>query len=242
MSRQRQTVRRSFILGLLLCLLAVPGFTATMPPVRMKVVDAEDGTPIAGAHALFQAKAHEGTLTGHGGRSATLFAVESVTDHTGGIDFPKQEFSARPFFLNTNYHNPTMVVFKPGYLLLILTNTLRIIPNLDEVTVWQYDNQTVRMKRATTDQDMLDTLDWAVIHAEMSASEKDICFWKKIPRFLVAVDRQSAEWDRKRTSLADESLRSKRAASALRKVLMNDRFFVEKNCGSPKAFFEPYLR
>ena len=235
-------MKQTFVFGVLLCLLAVPGFAATMPSVRMKVVDAEDGSPIAGAHVLFQANAHEGTVTGHGGRLANLFAVEALTDHSGEIHFPKQEFSAYPFFLNTNYRNPTMVVLKPGYVLLILTNSLRIIPNLDEVTTWQYDNQTVRMKRATNDRDMLDTLDWAVIYAEMSASERDICFWKKIPRFLVAVDRLSAEWDRRRASLADAALRNKRVTSALGKVLMNDRFFVEKNCGSPKTFFEPYLR
>lgn len=71
-------MNRSFIFGFLLCLLSIPGFAATMPSVRMKVVDAEEGTPIAGAHVLFQANAHEGTFTGHGGRSANLFAVEAV--------------------------------------------------------------------------------------------------------------------------------------------------------------------
>lgn len=235
-------MNRSFIFCFLLYLLSIPGFAATMPSVRMKVVDAEGGTPIAGAHVLFQAKAHEGTFTGHGGRSATLFAVETVTDHSAEIHFPKQEFSAYPFFLNTNYHNPTMVVFKPGYVLLALTNTLRIIPNLDEVTMWQYDNQTVKMKRLTTDKDIPDVLYWAAIYAEMSASEKNICFWKKIPRFLVAVDRLTVEWDRKRATLADTALRNKGVTSALRKILMNDQFYADRNCGSPKAFFEPYLR
>lgn len=242
MLRLRAMTNRSFIFGFLLCLLSIPGFAATMPSVRMKVVDAEDGTPIAGAHVLFQANAHEGTFTGHGGRSANLFVVEAVTDHSGEIQLPKQEFSAYPFFLNTNYHNPTMVVFKPGYVLLILTNTLRIIPKLDEVTMWQYDNQTVKMKRATNDKDMYDALDWAAIYAEMSATEKNICFWKKIPRFLVAVDRSTAEGDRKRATLADAGARNKGVTSTLRKILMNDQFYAEKHCGSPKAFFESYLR
>lgn len=242
MLKHRAMMNRSFIFGFLLCLLSIPGFAATMSSVRMKVVDAEEGTPIAGAHVVFQANAHEGTFTGHGGRSANLFAVEAVTDHSGEIHFPKQEFSAYPFFLNTNYDNPTMVVFKPGYVLLILTNTLRVIPNLDEVAMWQYDNQTVKMKRVTTDKDIPDVLYWAAIYAEMSASEKNICFWKKIPRFLVAVDILTAEWDRKRATLADAALRNKRVTSTLRKVLMNDPFYAEKNCGSPKTFFEPYLR
>lgn len=242
MLKHRAMMNRSFIFGFLLCLLSIPGFAATMPPVRMKVVDAQDDTPIAGAHVLFQANAHEGTFTGHGGRSANLFVVEAVTDHSGEIHLPKQEFSAHPFFLNTNYHNPTMVVFKPGYVLLILTNTLRIIPSLDEVTVWQYDNHTVRMTKVATDKDIPETLNWAGIYAEMSASEKNICFWKKIPRFLVATDRLTAEWDRQRASLADVGLRNKRVTSTLRKILMNEQFYTEKNCGSPKAFFESHPR
>ena len=213
-----------------------------MPSVRMKMVDAQEGIPIAGAHVLFQANAREGTFTGHGGRSANLFAVEAVTDHSGEIHLPKQKFSPYPFFLNTNYHNPTMVVFKPGYVLLILTNTLRIIPNLDEVTIWQYDNQTIKMTRVTTDSDIPETLSSAAIYAEMSASEKNICYWKKTPRFLVAVDRLTAEWDRKRATLADAGLRNKGVTSTLRKILMNDQFYTDRNCGSPKTFFEPYLR
>lgn len=40
-----------------------------MPPIRMKVVDAQDGSPVAGAHVLFLGTAQEGTLTGHGGRT-----------------------------------------------------------------------------------------------------------------------------------------------------------------------------
>jgi len=105
-----------------------------MPPVRMKVVDAQDSSPVAGAHVLFLGTAQEGTLTGHGGRTANLFAVETMTDDVGKLRLPKQEFSAQPFLLNTTYHNPRLVVLKPGYALLTLTNTLRVMPNLDELT------------------------------------------------------------------------------------------------------------
>jgi hypothetical protein len=40
-------------------------------------------------------------------------------------------------------------VLKPGYALLALTNALRVIPNRDEVTTWQYKDQIVKMKRST---------------------------------------------------------------------------------------------
>src|SRR5688572_7395465 len=133
-------MNKALLLALSLCLLPVPGFPATMPPVRMNVVDAQDDRPMGGALVLFQASASEGTLTGHGGRSVNLFVAEAVTDHSGELQLPKQEFSAQPFFLNTNYNNPSMVV---------LLNTRRIIAELQDVSTWQYNNQTIKMRRAT---------------------------------------------------------------------------------------------
>jgi len=131
--------------GLLLFLLPAPAFPATMPAIQMKVVDSQDGSPVAGANVLFLGTAHEGTWTGHGGRSTNLFAAETTTDDAGEFHIPNQDFSSQPFFLNTIYDNPRLVVLKPGYVLLTLINTLRIIPSLDEVTMWQYNDQTVKM-------------------------------------------------------------------------------------------------
>jgi hypothetical protein len=230
------------MLGIVLYLLPFLGFAATMPPVRMKVVDAQDGSPVAGAHVLFQGNAQEGTFTGHGGRLANLFVTEAVTEESGDFRLPKQDFSSQPFFLNTNYHNPSMVVLKPGYVLLVLTNTLRIIPNLDEVTTWQYDNQTIKMKRVTTENEVLHALTSAAMYAEMPVTEKSICSWKQFPRFLAALDRLIAEWEKKRATAVDSALRDRSVASPLQKIMMNDKLFVEKACGSPKAFFEFYRR
>ena len=53
---------KAFLLGFLLCFLSSPGFAATMPPVRMKFVDAQDDRPVPAAHVLFQGSAQEGTL------------------------------------------------------------------------------------------------------------------------------------------------------------------------------------
>lgn len=233
---------KTLIPGLLLCFLSFAAFPATMPPVRGKIVDAQDGRPLGGAHVLFQGSATEGTLTGHGGRHANLFAVETVTDESGEFHFPQQEFSARPFFLNTNYHNPTMVVLKPGYALVVLTNTLRIIPDLDEITTWQYDKQTIRMKPVATDADTDHAVYFAKQYAELTTSEKNFCYWKKIPRFLVATDRLAVEWERKRATLADPALRNRVITSPLQQILMNEQRFIENACGSPRAYFEPYLR
>ena len=233
---------KAFLLGLLLWLLPSPGFPATMPAIRMKIVDAQGDSPVVGAHVLFHAGAREGTWTGHGGRHATLFVAEAVTDHSGDLRLPKQEFSARPFFLSTNYENPAMVIFKPGYVLVDLRNSRRVIAELQDVSTWQYNHHTIKMKRATTDTETSHAVDWAATFANLTMGPPDVCSWKKIPRFLVAVDRSAAEWNRKRASLTDEFLRRHTASSPLERVLMNETYYIEKGCGSPKAFFQPYLR
>jgi hypothetical protein len=78
--------------------------------------------------------------------------------------------------------------------------------------------------------------------AEYANRATGVCSWKKIPRFLVAVDRSAAEWNRKRASLSDEVLRRRVVSSPLERVLMNDGYYIEKECGSPKAFFELHQR
>lgn len=233
---------KRYVAVLLLCASSYPVLPATMPPVRMKVVDAQDGAPLAGVHVLFQASASEGTLTGHGGRTANLFAIETVSDERGEINLPKQDFSPRPFLLNTHYRNPSMALLKPAYVLVVLTNTLRIVPNLDEVTTWQYNDQTVKMKRAASEADLPHAVYFGKQYAEQTASEKNLCYWKKIPRFLAAIERLGAEWERRRATLADPALRNRVIMSPVQTILRNEQFFIEKGCGSPKAFFEPYLR
>jgi hypothetical protein len=98
-----------------------------MPAVRMNVVDAQDDRPLAGVLVLFRASASEGTWTGHGGRSVNLFVAEAVTSDAGEVHLPKQEFSAQPFFLNTNHDNPSMVMCKPGYVLNGIANEHRFL-------------------------------------------------------------------------------------------------------------------
>ena len=53
------------------------------------------------------------------------------------------------------------------------------------------------------------------------------CPWKRVPRILVAADRM---------------FHNPGKTNTLRALFMNDALFVQQGCGSPKAFFEPYLR
>ena len=225
----------------LLLVLASPAFAATMPSVQMTFVDAQNSSAIVGAVVLFQASAREGTWTGHGGRSASLFAVEGVTDATGAVQFPKQEFSAQPFFLNTNYENASMVALKPGYALLVLINQRGIPTEVRSVTTWEYNSQTITMKRSSGDAEIPDTVWHAATYADRALAGHSLCRWRNIPRFLVTLDRMAADWNRKRDALSDPALRVKSASSPVQRLFMNDALFVEKGCGSPKAFFESYL-
>lgn len=206
------------------CALALPALAATMPATHMKVAD-EDGKPLAGVVALFTGTAHEGTITGHGGRGVTLFATEAVSNDAGELKFAAQDFPRQPFFMNTMWENPSMLLMKPGYAPLIVQNDLRIIPTFEEASVWEREGHVVRMKKAT-DKDM-QTLSFTVnykLGLPLAAPEK--CFWKQTPQSLL---------------LGDRLYPFPGKTNPLRTLLMNDALFAQNGCGSPAAFFAPYL-
>jgi len=214
------------LLSAWLALASLPVAAATMPAVNMKVVDAQDGRPMAGLVALFWGTAREGTITGHGGRHTVLFAVEAVADAAGALRFPKQDFSSQPFFLNTNYENPSMLLLQPGYAPLVLRNQLRIVPTLAEASIWEYEGKTVSMKRATAGE-LRQQGGLIAGYMNMMIGLDGSCPWRRVPRALVAADRMFPERGKSNT---------------LHALFVNDALFVRQGCGSPKAFFEPYLR
>lgn len=213
-------------LAAVVALAVVPVIAATMPAVKMTVVADHDGTPLPGVVALFWGSAREGTFTGHGGRHAILFAVEAVSSESGELRFPKQDFKSQPFFLNTNYENPTMLLLKPGYAPLVLFNQLGSFPTLAEASRWVYDGQTVRMTKATSDA-MGQQAYLITTYTNMAVTFDRECGWKRVPRALVAADRMFPDPGN---------------TSTLRALFMNDALLIQQGCGSAKAFFEPYLR
>jgi hypothetical protein len=212
--------------ALLLALATAPAAAASMPAVRMSVVDAQEGAPLAGVVALFRGSAREGTMTGHGGKHAVLFAAEAVSDEAGELRFPEQDFDSRPFFLNTNYENPAMLLLKPGYAPLDLRNQLRIVPTLAEASRWEYDGKTVKMSKATPEE-MRGHAYLVTTYTDAMAAPDRRCLWKRVPRALV---------------VADGMFPKPGKSTTLRTIFMNDALFAQHGCGSPKAFFEPYLR
>jgi hypothetical protein len=199
---------------------------ATMPAVTMLVVDDAAGTPMPGVIAAFWSTGREGTITGHGGKSAVLFAAEAIADDSGQVRFPAQTFGTQPFFLNTNYETPAVLLLKPGYAPLVLTNQSRISPTLAEASRWEHDGQTVRMKKAT-DEEIQQQADGISIYTDHLLGFAGGCTWKRVPNALV---------------MADRMFLGPGKMNGLRTLFMNDALFVQQGCGSPTAFFEPYLR
>lgn len=197
--------------------------TATMPAVTMRVVDETAGTPMPGVVAMFWATASEGTMTGHGGRRALLFAADAIADAAGQVRFPAQTFGTQPFFLNTNYENPAVLLLKPGYAPLVLHNQRSIIPTLAEASQWEYDGQIVKMKKATDEQ----IRQQAYVITLYTNQVAGPCTWKRVPNALV---------------MADRMFPNPGQTNTLRTLFMNDALFVQQGCGSPTAFFAPYLR
>ena len=219
-------------LALFLCVSSISA-CGTMPAVHMKFVDQETSQPVAGAHVLFIGTAYEGTFSGHGGRRVNLFLLETITNDAGEINVAAQEFLLYPFLLNTHYNAPRMAVFKPGYALPELWGYLPSIARRQDVTNWYYNNRTIKMQRADTDKDISHSVRWAATFAEEAYRDGgDICAWKEIPRFLVAVDRSVNEWNRKRQTPEQSPLRS---------LLSNDKYYADKGCGSTRDFFDSYL-
>ncbi len=147
-----ERVRGAAALVLLLlsaALLPAAARAETTKPIRMRVVEAGTGKPVAGAEVRYSAEAWEGTLTGHGGRTALMFDIPARSDAEGVIAIPPTAVSARLFGifgLNTNYGNAEMRIRKPGYKTLVLRNNLRILPNLDEVIAWEHEGRTVELE------------------------------------------------------------------------------------------------
>lgn len=239
-----RSLRRLVLLAPVLCCAWSCSFPATMSAVRVKVVDAADETPISGAHVLFTATAHRGTLTGDGGSERNLFAAETVSTATGQIALAAQPFHYNG--LSESLSNPQMVIVKPGYVVVVLQDDTNLFPDLRTMTSWQYQDRTVRLKRLVTDEELEGSarsasfaVDLAVV---MLGKERAECPWQQIPRFLVAVDRLVSDWNARRRLHPDPARpyeRDMRGPLQIGEEL--ESVYGERGCGSFKEFMQPYL-
>ena len=140
----------------------------------------------------------------------------------GELRFAKQALGSKPFL--SAYENPIMILLKPGYAPLYLQSVDHLFPTPAEASRWEYEGQTVRMKTAVDDPYHADSY-LLRTYTGMAAAVDPPCGWKNIAKALVAADRVVPD-----------------PGDTLRTLLMNDALYVQQGCGSPAAFFAPYLR
>ena len=163
-----------------------------MPIVSMTVRDSSNGSPIRGAVIIFTAEASEGSWTGHGGASTTLFLAEAISDGEGRFSIPRQNVPA-PYFLNTQYRVPTMLIFMPGYKNTLVQNYSQA-PDRSYVTKWDHNHEPIEMIRDTTPETRAANLDHAMEFATEAYSHLKPCGWKNIPRALKALEHEFVSW------------------------------------------------
>lgn len=97
----------------------------TTREVRIRVVEAGSGKPLASAKVRYRGDAHEGTFTGHGGQTAILFDITATTNDQGVAILPATRFDPNRwgiFGLNTNLDGPSLIVTRAGYRSQVLNN------------------------------------------------------------------------------------------------------------------------
>jgi hypothetical protein len=226
------------LLAVLVLPAAMPAFG--MPAIHMVVTDAEEHRPIAGANVLFFARAREGTLSGHGGRVATLFLAEAISDANGNVDFAEQKVPFAPFLFNTNYEPPLLLVYKPGYSVNLVHNELRA-PDRGLVARWDHNGETLKMQHANTEQERGEAIYWSQEYAWEAYRAATPCSWKSIPQILVALESESSKWAERNPPAARRSWRSWERGP-VSTLVDEEAEQIAKGCGSPREFFQPYFR
>jgi len=224
-----------FVLGCL-CGFAVGGAAAvTVPAVPISVVDAESGTPVAGAYVIYRLTAEEGTLTGHGGKTAVARLVEVRTDANGQATIPAGDFERWPFWGGFHWSMPKLLVFKGGYLPETVDWSYgQIFPDLKDIVGWPQAQRPVKMKKPAREQQLFEPLRWFGNDLERlygrSTRPKDQCGWHTIPRTIVALEDEVMR-------LETAGARQSHETTPLRNLLSGSR---GDGCGAATSFFQSF--
>ena len=205
-------------------------------PIEAWIVDAETSQPIEGVAVV----AHwqlEGGFEG-GNNMGQMMVMEAVTDPAGRFSFPAWGPKWTPVFswMNSNARlksmDPVMILFKSSYEYLGLMNPWEQGVKWDKkpyLRASQWNGKTIKMKKFVGD---LKGYASHLSHLSISIDfAMDNCDWKKIPRMLVAVDKQ------------EQVFRKNNVYSSLPSI---DYFTLgpRGQCGSGSAqeFFKDYLK
>lgn len=211
--------------------------------VSAKVIDADTKKPIEEVIVVAHWQLYYSTV---GGRVPVgqLMVLETVTGKDGSFSFPawgpkkapkhKTQIDDNwigniPLFTPDTYLDdldPALILFKPGYQYRGLQNPTRSYIDHSPVRRSMWDGRTIEMKpfKGTMEK-------WAGHLSFLHTSIRSIlsdgqCEWKKIPRMVVAIDKQ------------EKLFRAKNIYSPLYSVddLPNGK------CGSPKTFLREFMQ
>lgn len=227
----KQAVSQLLLLGLTLLLPACAG--VVYPPayaaeaIEGWVIDAETKQPLEGVVVTADWELRGGATPGGSTAVGELMVMESVTDKNGHFYFSPWG-PIRQLKGELHNHDPRLILFKSGYVPLILSNEIRLDAKaaLESVRRSRWNGKTIELTRfrGTVKQyaDRIDSMMIAIRFVE------DDCNWKRTPDMILELDRQEKIF---------------RQSGIIRGVY-STRYLPtnESRCGSPKTFFESYRR
>ena len=209
------TMRASFkctpLVGVLAsaCLLPLQACSTTYraEPIESWVVDADRGRPVEGTIVTANWELEEGTLGGNR-PAGQLMIMETVTDEKGRFHFPAWGPKSTPLTvpnpLSSAPHlvdlDPQILIFKPGYKWVALTNYPVTDYNKSSVRKSDWNGKTIKIERfkgspaeyAKHLQFLSGSLDFAL----SPDLHPDPCDLKKVARMAVAIHLQGKDFER----------------------------------------------
>lgn len=198
--------------------------------ISARVVDAETGQPLEGVNLVAHWVLNFG-LEGGGGRDLEL--MEAVTDREGRFRFrawgPKRVPSDLPWEARMKNQDPEIILFKSGYFPLGISNEAKGAQPGPGASVRSsdWDGKTIELKRFTGTPDVYGSVVTGLL---TGVGYYHDCGWKKIPRMLVALDREARELNRRNIINNVTTLSKVRDISE------------RQQCGSFDEFFREYTK
>jgi hypothetical protein len=203
-------------------------FSYSAKEIEGWVVDAETHQPLEGVNIV----AHWTLLVGDHGRETDLVLMEAVTDSNGRYYFPEWGPVPIPAGLppgaRMQNRDPAIVFFKSGYGWTGVSNEITG-PASDlgsAVRTSDWNRKTIEFKRFPGTLDQYGRF----VSAVLTDVSWGGCEWKKIPRMMVALNREA------------ERLSQQHVFNGLPTFRQIENTAEGKNCGSVQEFFKDHLK
>lgn len=233
-------MKRNFLLPFLLLaatvMLPACATNHSAKSIETWVVDEQTGQPLEGvivvAHwQLERTFAIPPGVTGYDPRGPLqLKVMEAVTDPQGRFYFPAWGPLVAPPGAYLEVFDPAIVMFKPGYEFYFTAHKPleRIDSTISSTRTSWVDGKTIKMKKFEGDLKgyarIIERLSDAVDFSRETGHTH--CYWKQIPRMLVALDKQA---------------RLFRSNNVYSSVPIIDDLYFQDECGSAREFLKEYL-